>query len=372
MAEDTIIAYRLIMSIAFEIKSQDGAARAGVLKPARGDIETPCVTLNYTKALEDWGFGPSDVTDAKDVILLRNAFWLKRRGAKDIREGIGWPGITMADSGGFQMVSLGQHLRQNFNGVGFNLDGKSTFISPHEVVEWGRGAGVDLIMPLDNTVYTMDKNWWKFIRSAIITAVWHQRSRGIADEKLYYIVQGGLNKLARLISLWDARRQLNNGISAVAIGGLAWDEPRPALYRMVEFCVKRLPEDKPRHMLGICKPVDVLECIRRGMDTFDGIAATREGRHGRVWVKGGKYFDIRKTEFENDERVLDETCKCPTCSSGISRARLRAGFKQRDREAIRQLMAHNWHHNYSLVKDARAAILVGHLDIYITEYLSIL
>ncbi|MBN2585117.1 queuine tRNA-ribosyltransferase family protein [Patescibacteria group bacterium] len=357
------------MSIKFDIQGRDGQARAGVLRTAHGDIATPSITLNYTKALESWGFVPSDISDARDVILLRNTFWLRERGAEDIREGISWAGPTMADSGGFQMVSLGKHLHQNFSGIGFNLNGKRAFITPHEVVEWGKAAGVDLIMPLDNTVYTMDKNPLKFIWSAFMTAVWHRRSRGIADDRLYYISQGGLNKLARLISLWDARRQLNRGIPAIAIGGLAWNEPRPAMYNTVDFCVKRLPDDKPRHLLGICKPVDILECIKRGIDTFDGIAATREGRHGRVWVSGGKYFDIRNAEFEKDEQVLDPLCDCPTCRSNISRAKLRAGFKQKDHETIRRLMVHNWHHNYSLIKGARAAILSGQLDYYISDYL---
>ncbi|MFA5270264.1 MAG: tRNA guanosine(34) transglycosylase Tgt [Patescibacteria group bacterium] len=358
------------MSIQFVIQAKSGAARAGVLKTDHGDIATPAITLNYTKALENWGFLPPDITGALDVILLRNAFWMRESGAANVREGIKWDGPVMADSGGFQMVSLGKHLHQNFSGIGFNLNGKQTFITPREVVEWGRDAGVDLIMPLDNTVYTMARGWWKFVHSAIITAVWHGRSRGIADDKLYYIVQGGLNKLARAISLWDARRQLNSGIPAVAIGGLAWDEPRPAMYKMVEFCVNRLPDDKPRHMLGVCKPVDILECIKRGMDTFDGIAATREGRHGRVWIKGGQHFDIRNAEFENDERPLDATCDCPTCRSGVSRARLRVGFKQKDRETVRQLMVHNWYHNYQLVKGARAAIIGGTFEQYVKNYLT--
>jgi len=358
------------MGIKFKITARDGKARAGVLQTDHGEVETPGVTLNYTKALESWGFKPEDITSAKDIILLRNTFWMREAGATAAREAIEWGGPVMADSGGFQMVSLGKHLRQDWRGIGFDLSGKEAFITPREVVEWGRDAGVDLIMPLDSTVYTMDRRWWKFIRSAVMTAVWHKRSRGIADDRLYYIVQGGLNKLARSISLWDARHQLRRGLSAVAIGGLAWDEPRPSMYNTVEFCVKRLPDDKPRHMLGVCKPVDILECIKRGMDTFDGIAATREGRHGRVWIKGGKHFDIRNAEFENDEQVLEAGCDCPTCRSGVSRAKLRVGFKQKDRESIRQLMVHNWHHNYRLVKGARIAIVAGTFDQYVENYLT--
>ncbi len=357
------------MSIKFEIQMRDGKARAGKLVTERGEILTPSITLNYTKALEHWGFLPSDITNAKDVILLRNTFWMREDGATDVRKGVDWEGPMMSDSGGFQMVSLGKHLKQNLNGIGFDLNGKKTFITPREVVEWAKDAGVDLIMPLDNTVYTMARGWWKFVRAAIITAIWHRKSRGIADDKLYYILQGGLNKFARSISLWDANRQLKKNIPAVAIGGLAWDEPREAMRKTVEFCVKRLPEDKPRHMLGICKPVDILNCIKCGMDTFDGIAATREGRHGRVWLSAGKHYDIKNAQFENDREVLDSTCDCPTCQSGISRAELRERFKAKDREAIRMLMVHNWHHNYALVKGARVAILDGRLDQYIKGYL---
>ena len=228
----------------------------------------------------------------------------------------------------------------------------------------------------------MAKNPWKFIWSAMMTAVWFRNSRGIADDNLYYIVQGGLNRLARAISLWDARRQLRrkifnadggtpqDAVVAVAIGGLAWDEPRPAMYRMVEFCVARLPHTKPRHLLGVCKPVDILECIERGIDSFDGIAATREGRHGRVWTRGGKYFDIQKAQYAEDQRVLEVGCDCPACAAGMVRADLRARFKAKEREAIRLLMAHNWHHNYRLVRGARQAIFEGRFQAFKQAYLN--
>lgn len=357
------------MAIRFSITARDGKARAGKLSTEHGEIETPCVTLNYTSALEKWGFKPEDITEAKDVILLRNTFWMREAGKTDVRDGISWQRPVMSDSGGFQMVSLGKHLKQNFSGIGFDLNGKRTFITPKEVVEWADKAGVDLIMPLDNTVYTMAKGWWKFVWSSIMTMVWHRKSRGVADDKLYYILQGGLNKFARSISLWDANQQLKKGIPAVAIGGLAWDEPREAMLETVEFCVERLPEDKPRHMLGICKPVDILRCIQKGMDTFDGIAATREGRHGRVWLPAGKYFDINNAQYAKDQSVLDPTCSCPVCRSGIARAELRVQFKAGEREAMRKLMVHNWHHNYALVKGAREAIIQHRLDEYIGEYL---
>lgn len=358
------------MTIKFDIQARDGKARAGIIKTEHGEVETPCMTLNYTTALEKWGFKPKDITDVKDVILLRNTFWMRESGATDVRQGVEWNGPVMSDSGGFQMVSLGKHLRQNFSGIGFDLNDKKTFITPREVVEWANKAGVDLIMPLDNTVYTMDKNPFKFIWSAIMTMVWHSKSRAVADNKLYYIVQGGLNKLARWISLWDANRQLKKGILAVAIGGLAWDEPRKKMIEMVKFCVGKLPEDKTRHMLGICKPMDILMCIKEGMDTFDGIAATREGRHGRVWIRGGKYFDIKNSQYTEDTQVLDEGCDCPVCQSGKTRAELRAGLKAGEREAIKDLMMHNWHQNYRLVKEAREAIIAGRLDVYIEEYLT--
>jgi len=356
------------MSIKFKITAKDGKARAGVLATEHGEVETPCVTLNYTTALEKWGFKPEDITLAKDVILLRNTFWMREAGKADVRDGVEWRGPVMSDSGGFQMVSLGKYLRQTFSGIGFDLNDKRTFITPRQVVEWANTAGVDLIMPLDNTVYTMNKNPFRFIWSAIMTAVWHQKSRGIVDDKLYYIVQGGLNKLARSISLWDANRQLKKGIPAVAIGGLAWNEPRDKMLETVRFCVERLPEDKPRHMLGICKPIDILMCIQEGMDTFDGIAATREGRHGRVWTRGGKYFDIKNSQYAEDRRVLEEGCECLVCQSGKTRAELQVGFKAGDREVIQALMMHNWHHNYALVQGAREAIRQGELEEYIAEY----
>ena len=171
------------MTIQFKIIAQDGMARVGELITDHGVVPTPTITLNYTNALENWGFKPEDITEARDVILLRNTFWLKERGISNVREGVEWPRPVMSDSGGFQMVSMGKHLKQSFRGLEFDLDSRKIFIAPHEVVEWGKSAEVDLIMPLDNTVYTMDRNPLKFIWSAVMTAVWFRYSRKVADDK---------------------------------------------------------------------------------------------------------------------------------------------------------------------------------------------
>lgn len=358
------------MALSFDITAKNGRARAGVIHTSHGDVLTPSLTLNITPALEKWGFRPADLTDVSDAAMLRNTFWMREAGVTDAREGVGWQGPVMADSGGFQMVSLADKLKVGLFGIQFDFNGKHRKITPAEVVRYAKTCGVDLIMPLDYVVDTTHPQRWRFVVSALMTAWWHRLSRGIANENLYYIVQGGLNRLARDISLRDANRQLRNGIPAVAIGGLAGKEARSEMYRMIGYCTSRLPEGKPRHMLGVCKPVDLLQAVRLGMDTFDGIAATREGRHGRVWTKGGQHYDIKNARFENDEQVLEVGCGCPTCQAGISRAELRRRFKSKDREAIRSLMVHNWHHNYQLMQGAREAILQGRLDEYIQAYLT--
>lgn len=364
------------MALSFDITARNGRARAGVIHTAHGDVLTPSLTLNMTTALDKWGFGPADLTDVSDIAMLRNTFWMREDGVTDVREGTApkgslrlWNGPTMADSGGFQMVSLADKLKVGLTGISFDFQGRHRRITPAEVVRYAKSCGVDMIMPLDYVVDTTHLQQWRFVVSAIMTAWWHRLSRGIADGNLYYIVQGGLNRFARDISLRDANRQLRNGIPAVAIGGLAGREERADMYRMIEYCTDRLPDEKPRHMLGVCKPIDLLRAIWLGMDTFDGIAATREGRHGRVWTRGGNHFDIKNAQFADDERVLEEGCQCPVCQSGVSRAELRRQFKAKDREALRALMVHNWYHNYNLVRGAREAIIQNRLDAYIKEYL---
>lgn len=356
----------------FDIEATDGRARAGTISTDHGSIETPAITLNYTTALVKGGFQPWDIIRHEEkVIMLRNTFWMMVGGVADGRDGTsGWTGPLMADSGGFQMTSLIGNLRTDPTGITLLVDGVPKKITPEMVVTLADKLGVDMIMPLDYVIPVANDNIFDRLKSVVMTIVWHGRSRGIKDENLYYIVQGGLARWARRINLWDAVRQLEKGIPAVAIGGLAEREPRLAMYSMIDFCTQRLPENKPRHMLGVCKPVDILQCIKRGMDTFDGIAATREGRHGRFWIKGGKRLDIYKAIFAEDLNPLEPGCPCPVCTSGATRSDIRERYKAGDMEARRQMMSHNWYHNFYVIKGARQAIKEHRLEEYIAEYMA--
>lgn len=374
----------------FEIEAQSGRARAGKIKSSYGEFNTPMVTLNFTTALANRGYKPLDIVlPDTEIPLLRNTFLMNVDGISSCRDDIGWADSVMADSGGFQMVSMAKNLKILPDGLEFDLNGQHYKWTPRQVVETAKALGVDYIMPLDFVVDVKKATTIRAWQSVAMTARWHKLSRGVANESLYYIVQGGLNLPARRYSLWDANCQLQNGgASAVAIGGLAGGETRAQLYRTVDFCTKRLPDDKARHMLGICKPRDIIELIALGIDTFDGIAATREGRHGRVWDRLGDYYSIRQVSSD-DQRPLSEDCDCDVCQGKLSRGQIRdlyraegeakgkgvtdealAEAQAKTKEAKRLLMRHNFYQNLRAVREARQAILGDRFAEWKKEYLN--
>jgi len=296
-------------------------------------------------------------------MVLVNILHCMVGGVEDVHEFLDWDGPVMSDSGGFQMVSLADNIEILPDGIKFDWDGKQFDMTPAKVVLNQRMKGVDLIMPLDRVVHTLHKNWFKFFESVSVTNRWFRESMRFADDRRYFIVQGGLNFIARYLSLREARLQLaQSNAVGIAIGGLAGGEARPAMYRMVKFCTDRLPQDKPRHLFGVGTPIDLLECIERGIDTFDCVAYTREARHGRIWVSSG-YLKLTNSRYKDDQRILEAGCDCPTCVQGATRAELRAGLKSEDsavrRTAKIQLMLHNIRFVQRLMKNARSAIHRG-------------
>ncbi len=357
----------------FKLLATDGDARAGVIETPRGLVHTPTVTVNFTPALLRTKLSSSQLRELGVEMLLVNALHAYRAGVEEVHEYLKWDGPVIADSGGFQMVSLSKKLKTFANGVEFILDDKRYFLTPKIILKWQQEMGIDLMMPLDFVVHVLQPRTVDFFKAVLMTAIWFRQVKGRADGQMYYIVQGGLNKIARTISCRDASLQVSRGVSAVAIGGLAWNEPRPIMYELTKFCHDRLPKQVTRHFLGLGEPVDLLECIERGMDTFDCVAATRLARHGRLWVTSGR-LRLTRAEYAEDQSVLDEECDCPTCKDGVSRATLRAGLRSLEedvkRDAQMKLMIHNIRFTMRLMEGARAAIQMGEFQKYKNDFLN--
>lgn len=349
------------MGIKFDILARDGNARSGVIETDHGGVHTPTITVNFTPALVRSGLSASQLQElGVEMILVNTLHTMMEHNlqAPNIHQQLNWSGPIFADSGGFQMVSLAKKMRVESDGIRFTWDGREYKITPAQVVEWQKQMGVDIIMPLDRVWHLRQKNPWAYFSSVLTTEKWFQASQAISDNT-WYILQGGLNKLARTFSLKHAHKHLDGGVSGVAIGGLAFGEPRPRMYNMIDFCLRKLPENKPRHLLGVGEPVDLLESIERGIDTFDCVSHTREARHGRLLTRQG-YLRLRRSEYINDSSVIEAGCDCPTCRSGISRAELRAGMKSSDaglrQQILIKLMLHNIRFLLRLMEQSREAI----------------
>ncbi|HCR41805.1 TPA: hypothetical protein DIV45_00295 [Patescibacteria group bacterium] len=362
------------MGIKFDILAKDGQARAGVIETDHGEVHTPTMTVNFTPALLRSGLSPNQLPALGVEMILVNTLHTmmeSKQQAPDIHQLLNWSGPIFADSGGFQMVSLAKKMRVEKDGIKFNWDGIAHKITPAQVVEWQKKMGVDIIMPLDRVWHLRVKNPLAYFLSVLTTEKWFNESAEISPN-IFYILQGGLNKLARILSLKYANQHLNTGVAGIAIGGLAFGEARPKMYRMIEFCTQRLPENKPRHLLGVGEPVDLLESIERGIDTFDCVSYTREARHGRLLTKHG-YLRLKRSEYINDNSVIEADCDCPTCLAGISRANLRTGMKSIDSDIRQQtlinLMLHNIRFTLRLMEYAREAIQVGKFQEFKQEFL---
>ena len=367
------------MSLQFDIIAKDGRARTGVLHTPHGDVHTPTITTNFTPALLRSQLNPSDLRPLGIELILINAFHAHGSGVKDAHQELGWVGPILSDSGGFQMVSLAGYSRVHRNGVKFFWDNRWHNLTSEQVTQWQKDMGVDIIMPLDKVTHVLGKNPLKFWDSVFATKRWFRRSYSISPERTFYIVQGGLNYQARSFSLRDARHWLADGTPGVAIGGLAGGEDRQAMYQMVQFCTDRLPVGKPRHLFGIGTPKDLLEGIERGIDTFDCVAHTREGRHGRLWTSHG-ILDLAYNRHAKDGSVIEMGCDCPICARGITRAELindishysDTDSKERQDQRVqawRNCMLHNVRFIARLMGQSREAIQEGRFLDFKKEFL---
>lgn len=353
----------------FEITDRDPSSRArtGLLHTAHGLIETP-VFIPVGTAGTVKGVSPEELERLGVQILLANTYHLYLRpGHELVREFGGlhdfmsWPHAILTDSGGYQIMSLERLGRVTEDGYEFrsHLDGSRHFLSPEKAIEIQTTLGPDIMMSLDHCVdYAATR---EITRSAMkLTGRWARRAKAASSARslpapaLFGIVQGGIDSALRRESVEEL---VNIGFEGYGIGGLSVGEPEAATYDVCEYTAGLLPEDRPRYLMGVGTPDDLVECVARGVDMFDCVMPTREARHGSVFTSEGR-IGIRSARFARDQRPLDPACGCPVCRR-FSRGYLRHLFVAR--ESLGPILAtrHNIQFYLDTLREIRQAIRSG-------------
>jgi queuine tRNA-ribosyltransferase len=361
--------------MSFELLSTDGAARRGRVTTAHGVVETPVFmpvgTRGTVKAL-----GPDDLRAAGASLVLGNTYHLfARPGHELIRDlgglhrFMGWDGPILTDSGGFQVWSLAKVRKITEEGARFRSpdDGREHLLTPELAVEVQLALGADIIHPLDECLaYPATTDATE--RSLALTMRWARRSldahrRARAACLMFGIVQGGTDEALRRRAVDDA---VALGFDGYAIGGMAVGEPKPMMYDLTELTAARLPRDRPRYLMGVGKPEDLVESVARGVDMFDCVLPTRNARNGQAFTVNGP-LTLKQARFARDAAPLDAGCACYTCRT-FSRAYLRHLFMAGELLVFRLLSLHNVHFFVGLIAAMRDAIARRDFDGFRTRF----
>jgi queuine tRNA-ribosyltransferase len=360
--------------IYFELSATDGTARTGILHTPRGDIRTPAFmpvgTAGTVKAML-----PQSVRETGADILLGNTYHLMLRpGAERVARMGGlhkfmdWPRPILTDSGGFQVMSLSSLRKISEEGVRFqsHIDGHAEFLSPERAMEVQRLLGSDIQMVLDEcpafgaTEAEIEKSLARSMR-------WAKRSKAAFGEQpgrtCFGIVQGGVFSHLRMRSA-TALQEI--GFDGYAVGGLAVGEGQVAMFDTLDETVPHLPSERPRYLMGVGKPDDIVGAVLRGIDMFDCVLPTRSGRNGQAFTWNGP-LNLKNARFADDDTPLDSTCPCPTCRQ-FSRAYLHHVVKAGEIIAAMLLTWHNLTYYQELMKALRAAIAAGKIDAFLKKY----
>lgn len=358
----------------FERIANDGRARRGRLHFPRGTVETPAFmpvgTYGSVKAML-----PRDIKALGAEMILGNTFHLYLRPGLEVIEKfgglhrfIGWDGPMLTDSGGFQVFSLAHRRKITEAGVKFAspVDGAAVFLSPEVSMQIQRVLDSDVVMIFDEcTPYPASE---KVARESMeLSLRWAARSHAAHagnDAALFGIVQGGVYPVLREKS---AAGLIGIGFDGYAVGGLAVGEPQDERERTLDATVPLLPADAPRYLMGVGRPEDIVEAVRRGIDMFDCVMPTRNARNGHLFTRFGT-LRIRNAKYAQDTRPIDPQCSCHTCANGFSRAYLR--HLDRCNEMLGPMLAtiHNLHYYQELMVGLRGAIVDGRLDEFVGAF----
>ena len=333
----------------------------------------PVGTQGSVKAIH-----PHQLREMGAEIILANTYHLSLRPGADLIKSmgglhklIGWDGALLTDSGGFQIFSMHGRHKVTEEGVSFysHIDGGKHFMSPEECVRLQKAFGSDIMMVLDHCVPYPSPN--ALVKEAMETTCrWAERSieehrREESDSALFAIQQGGFEKELRREC---AQRLMDPGFDGYAVGGLSVGEPNEMLLELAELCARMLPEDKPRYLMGVGTPEDLLEAIGFGFDMFDCVLPTRNARTGMLYTSRGRLV-IKHSRFREDPEPIDPECSCSVCKT-FSRAYLRHLFVSGEILASMLNTHHNLHFFLNLMRNARGAIDSGRFSDFKKEFVS--
>ncbi|GGO86569.1 queuine tRNA-ribosyltransferase [Marinobacterium nitratireducens] len=357
----------------FEKLGEDGKARRGRLSFPRGTVETPAFMPVGTYGTVK-GMLPRDVEATGAQIILGNTFHLMLRPGTeiirlhgDLHDFMQWQGPILTDSGGFQVFSLGKMRKITEQGVSFRspVDGSKVFIDPERSMEVQRELGSDIVMIFDEcTPYPASEP--EAATSMRLSLRWAKRSKdahGDSPSALFGIVQGGMYEHLRDESL-EGLTEI--GFDGYAIGGLSVGEPKEDMVRILDHLAWKMPADKPRYLMGVGRPEDLVEGVRRGVDMFDCVMPTRNARNGFLFTDTG-IVKIRNAANKTDTRPLDEGCDCYTCRN-FSRAYLHHLDKCNEILSSQLNTLHNLHYYQVLMAGLREAIEQGKLSAFVDDF----
>lgn len=361
-------------AIRYDLHCTDKLARRATCHTPHGPIEMPAFapvgTQANVKTLE-----PRDLKELGCQLILSNTYHLYLRPGHELVRRLGglhalmrWDGPILTDSGGYQVFSLAHQRRLADDGVTFrsHIDGSIHFFTPEKVMEVEEALGSDIAMVLDECPTPTDRAETE--RAVERTQRWARRCRDAhvrEDQALFGIVQGGIFPDLRIASA-EAIQAI--GFDGYAIGGLAVGETKEQMYATLDETCPALPEDRPRYLMGVGAPEDIVEAVARGVDLFDCVLPTRIARNGALFTPEGR-INLRNAQFAEDTRPVQEGCTCYTCRT-FSRAYLRHLYKAGEISALRLGTIHNVHFMMRLMESIRAAIEAGQFADFSAEFLA--
>ena len=373
----------------FQINAKDGTARAGVIKTAHSEILTPVFmpvgTCGVVKSLDT-----DDINTLGAKIILANTYHMYLRPGSEVMKKMGglhgfsgFEGSFLTDSGGFQAFSLSANSKADENGIKFksHIDGSAHFFTPTSVLDMEYALSSDIMMVLDDLVALpadikrLSKAVDRTLKWAKISLEYHaqnsQNDEKIARQNLFAIIQGGTDKELRkrcASELAQMRAKNGRAFDGLAIGGLSVGESADDMYECVENTIPHTDESRPRYLMGVGTPENLIENIYRGVDMFDCVLPTRNARNGTLYTSFGK-LSIKNARFASDESALDPLCSCHTCKH-YSRAFLHHLFRAKELTFYRLASLHNLHFYLNLMDQARTAIIQKRFDAFRAKFYS--
>ena len=364
----------MAQTFSFELKATDGRARTGVISTPRGEIRTPAFMPVGTAATVK-AMLPESVRATGADILLGNTYHLMLRPTAERIERLGglhkfmnWKRPILTDSGGFQVMSLSDLRKLTEKGVTFksHIDGSKHELTPERSMEIQRMLGSDIVMCFDECP-ALPADRTRLEESMRLSMRWAVRSREAFGDRpghaLFGIQQGGLEEDLRAES---AEALTSIGFDGYAVGGLAVGEGQEAMFGCLDFAPEQLPKDKPRYLMGVGKPDDIVGAVKRGIDMMDCVLPSRSGRTGQAFTRRG-VVNIKNARHAEDPRPLDLDCTCPACSQ-YSRAYLHHVFRAGEMISGMLLTWHNLHYFQEIMSGMRGAIAEGGFDAWEADF----